>query len=190
MLKEIKIQSPDKSISAHLNINSVRNRSEAHTYIIENNIELLLMSEIKLDDSLPIAQFQMKDFSVPYRYDRNGKRGVLLLYIHEDIQSKLLIRKSKCNVETLSVAVNLRKWKCCLNCSYNPHQNLISNHFECLNRLIDKHSNSFDNFIGDFNVSVYDKLLWSKRLKKFWQFWQSNLYWFNSNESSKLISAQ
>ena len=85
----------------------------------------------------------MKDFSVPYRYDRNGKGGVLLLYIREDMQSKLLISKSKCDIETLLVAVNLRKRKWFLNCSYNPHQNLISNHLECLNRCIDGHSNSF-----------------------------------------------
>ena len=93
----------------HLNINSVRNNLEAPTYITDNNIDLLLISETKLDDSFPTAQFQMKDFSVPYRYDRNGKGGGLLQYISEDIQSKLLISKSKCNIETLSVAVNLRK---------------------------------------------------------------------------------
>ena len=80
----------------------------------------------------------------------------LLLYIYEDIQPKLLISKSKCNIETLSVAVSLRKRKWFLNCSYNHHQNSISNHLECLNRLIDEHSSSFDNFIfiGDFNVST------------------------------------
>ena len=96
----------------------------------------------------------MKGFSVPYRYDRNGKGGGLLLYIREDIQSKLLISKSKCNIETLSFAVNLRKREWFLNCSYNPNQNSISNHVECLNRLIDEHRSSFDNFIfiGDFNV--------------------------------------
>ena len=96
----------------HLNINSVRNKFEALTYIIDNNINLLLISETKLHDSFPTAQFQMKGFSVPYRYDRNGKGGGHLLYIHEDIQSKLLISKSKCNIETLSVVVNLskRKW--------------------------------------------------------------------------------
>ena len=140
----------------HLNINSVRNKFEALTYIIDNNIDLLLKSETKLDDSLPTTQFQMKGFSVPYRYDRNGKVGGLLLYIREDIQSKLSISKSKYNIETLSVAVNLRKGKWFLNYSYNPHQNLISNHLECLNRLIDEHSYSFDNFIfiGDFNVST------------------------------------
>ena len=140
----------------HPNINSVRNRFEALTHIIDNNTDLLLISETKLDDSFPTAQFQMKGFSVPYRYDGNGKGGGLLLYIREDIQSKLLISKSKCNIETVSVAVNLRKRKWFLNCSYNPHQNLISNHLECLNRLIDEHSNSFDNliFTGDFNVST------------------------------------
>ena len=89
----------------------------------------------------------MKGFSAPYRYDKNGKGSGLLLYIREDIQSKLLISKSIYNIDTLSVAVNLRKRKWFLNCSYNPHQNLISNHLECLNRLIDEHSNSFDNFI-------------------------------------------
>ena len=154
-LKEIKIQSPDKLILGHLNINSVGNKFEAFTYIIGNNMDFLI-SETKLDDSFPTVQFQMKCFSVSYRYDRNGKGGGLLLYIGEDIQSKLLISKSKCNIETLSVAVNLRKRKWFLNCSHNPHQNLISNHLECLNRLIDKHSSSFDNFIfiGNFHVST------------------------------------
>ena len=139
----------------HLNINLVRNKFEALSYIIDNNIDLLLISETKLDDSFPTAQFQMKGFSVPNRYDRNGKGGGLL-YIRQDIQSKLLISKSKCNIETLSVAVNLRKRKWFLNCSYNPNQNSISNHLECLNRLIDENSCSFDNFIfiGDFIVSI------------------------------------
>ena len=51
----------------HLNINSVRNKFEALTYLIDNNIDLLLMSETKLDDFFSTGQFQMKGFSVPYR---------------------------------------------------------------------------------------------------------------------------
>ena len=78
------------------------------------------------------------------------------LYIREDIQSKLLISKSKCDIESLSVAVNLRKRKWFPTCSYNPNQNSISSHLECFNRLIDKHSSSFGSFIfiGDFHVSI------------------------------------
>ena len=63
-LKEIKIQSPDKLILGHLNINSVGNKFEALTYIIDNNVDFLI-SETKLDDSFPTVQFQMKGFSVP-----------------------------------------------------------------------------------------------------------------------------
>ena len=54
-------------------------------------------------------------FGVPYRYDRSRKCGGLLSYIREDMQSKLLISKSKYNTETLSVALNLRKRKRFLN---------------------------------------------------------------------------
>ena len=53
-VKEIKIQSPDKLILGHLNINSVGNKFEALTYIVDNNIDLLLISERKLDDSLSL----------------------------------------------------------------------------------------------------------------------------------------
>ena len=45
----MKIPSPGKLILGHLNINSVRNKSEALKYIIDNNIDLLLISEVKLD---------------------------------------------------------------------------------------------------------------------------------------------
>ena len=62
-------KSPDKLILGHLNINSARKKFETLTYVIDNNIDLLLISETKLDYSFPIAQFQMKGFSVPYRYD-------------------------------------------------------------------------------------------------------------------------
>ena len=117
----------------HLNIHSVWNKSEVLTYSIDKNIGLPLISVTKLDDSLSTAQFQTEGFSVPCRYDKNRKVSGLLWYIREDIQMK---------------------W--CLIYSYNPHQNLIPNHLECLNRLIDEHSNSFDNFIfiGDFKVST------------------------------------
>ena len=71
----------------------------------------------------------MKGFSVPYRYDRYGKDGGLLLYSREDIQSNLLISKPKCNIEILSVVVNLRS-------AHVSFSKTISKHLECFNRLI------------------------------------------------------
>ena len=84
-LKEMKAQSSGgKLIIDHLNINSVRNKCEALKFIINNNIDIFLISETKLDDSFPTAQFLIKGFSAPYRFDRNSKGSALLLYIRED----------------------------------------------------------------------------------------------------------
>ena len=60
-LMEMKAQSSDKLILGHLNINSIRNKFEALKFIIGNNIDILLISETKLDDdSFPSAQFLIK----------------------------------------------------------------------------------------------------------------------------------
>ena len=124
--------------------------------MLDKNVDIFLISETKLDDSFPLVQFKIEGFTTPYRYDRNDKGGGLLLYIREVIPSRLLQRKSQRNIESLSVEISLRKRKSFLNCSYNPHRNSISSHLECLNRVIDEHSKTYDNFIfiGDFNVGI------------------------------------
>ena len=83
---------------------------------------MFLISETKLDDSFPTAQFLIKGFNAPYRFDRNSKGGGLLLYIREDLPSKVLTYSCNCDIETLLVEINLRKRKWLLNGSYNPNK--------------------------------------------------------------------
>ena len=99
----MKICSPDKLILSHVNVNSIRNKFDSLVYMLDKNVDIFLISETKLDDSSPSAQFKIEGFTTPYRYDRNDKGGVLLLYIREDIPSRLLQCKSQCNIERLSV---------------------------------------------------------------------------------------
>ena len=122
--------------------------------MLDKNIDFFLISETKLDDLFLSTQFKIEGFTTPYRYDRNDKGGGHLLYIMEAIPSSLLQCKSQCNIESLSVEINLKKRKWFLNCLYNPHRNSVSSHFECLNCVIEEHSKTYDNiiFIGDFNV--------------------------------------
>ena len=49
-----------------------------------------MISEKKLDESFPSGQFLLDGCSVPYHFDRDGNGGGTLLYIREDIPSKLL----------------------------------------------------------------------------------------------------
>ena len=147
----------------HLNINSIRNRLDALSLVVKNNVDILMICETKLDDSFPTAQFLLSGFSAPYRLDSNSKDSGILLYIWEDIPSRLLNSKFKIGLETISVEVDLRKRKWFLNCSYNPNKNLISNHLECLNRIMDDFSKNYDNvnFLGDFNTSMNDNTITS-----------------------------
>ena len=55
---------------------------------INNNLDILLISETKIDDTFPGSQFLIEGFSVHYKLDRTAKGGGILLYIREDIPSE------------------------------------------------------------------------------------------------------
>ena len=42
----MKIQCPEKIVIGHLNINSIRNKFDALSFIIDTNIDILLISEM------------------------------------------------------------------------------------------------------------------------------------------------
>ena len=83
--------------------------------MLDKIIDIFLIFETKLDDSFPSAQFKIEGLTTPYRYVRNDKGGGLLLYIGEDIPSRLLQCKSQRNIESLFVEINLGKRKWFLN---------------------------------------------------------------------------
>ena len=44
-----------------------------------------------MDASFPIGKFLLNGYSIPFRLDRNAYGGGILLYVSEDIPSKLLL---------------------------------------------------------------------------------------------------
>lgn len=85
ILKNIRLKNPNRIIIAQLNINSIRNKFNILSSIITNKIDILMISETKLDASFPNNQFTINGFTAPYRLDRNANGGGILLYIREDI---------------------------------------------------------------------------------------------------------
>ena len=94
-LQEMKSKCPHKLIMGHLNTNSIRNKFDALSLIVKNNVDVLMISGTKLDCSFQTAQFLLHGFSATYGLDRKSEDGGILLYIREDIQSRLLNSKSK-----------------------------------------------------------------------------------------------
>ena len=65
-----------------------------------------LVSETKLEQSFPTAQFEIPGFATPYRLDRD-KHVHNVLYVHNDFPWKLI--KSESSYEGLFVELNLKK---------------------------------------------------------------------------------
>ena len=88
--EKFRLENPNKLVFSHLNINSIRNKFELLTNIIQGKLDILLGSKIKIDKSFPSGQFIIPGCAPPYRFDRNSKGGGLLLYLGEDIHSKII----------------------------------------------------------------------------------------------------
>ena len=89
---------------------------------IKGNVNILLISETKLDESFPISQFQIKGFPTLYRKGSDKSGGGILFFLREDIPSKLLsFKNNDTNIKHFFIEINLRKKKILLACSYNPH---------------------------------------------------------------------
>ena len=109
-LKALRLKNFNKLITAHLNINSLRNKFEFLISLIKDNIDILMISETKLDQSFPTNQFMINCFSASFCLDRNDKGGGIILYIREDIPPRLVSTDSG-QVEGFFVEINLRKKK-------------------------------------------------------------------------------
>ena len=120
-INDLRNQNPFRVIIGHININSIRNKFEPLVSFINNNLDILMISETKIDDTFPDSQFLIKGFSVPYRLDRTAKGGGILLYITEDIPSRRLKKVTFGeSFEGFFIEINLRSKKWLLGCSYNP----------------------------------------------------------------------
>ena len=106
-LEEMKPNSPDNLILGHVSINSIQSKFDILIYIIGNNIHIILISETKINDTFLTAQFFIIVFSIPYRHIRNRTGGRIVLFVREDVPSRVLNPKSKTEIETLSVQSKL-----------------------------------------------------------------------------------
>ena len=92
-LQHIRINNPLRLIIGQININSIRNKFDALMNQIKENIDILMISETKIDDTFPEIQLCFPRFSKPFRLDRTCNGGGILLFIRKDIPSKLIKTK-------------------------------------------------------------------------------------------------
>ena len=122
-----------------------------------------MISETKLDDTFPQALYHLKEFSIPYRLDRNSHGGGILVYVRDNIPSNLLKLDQKFeNFEGFFIELELsKKNKWLLSYSCNPHKGNIKQHLSNISEGLDELNSKYDNIliIGDLNTEMSEPSL-------------------------------
>ena len=145
----------DKLIFGNFNINSISSKFDQMKVLLQGNIDILVLTETKLDSSFSSNQFILEGYSKPFRLDRNKNGGGLLVYVREDIPCKeLKLHNFNEHIEGIFIEINLRKCKWLPFTTYHPPSQCDNYFFDFVSEGLDTYSAFFDKFvlIGDFNA--------------------------------------
>ena len=90
ILKFLQSNHPQKTIIGHININSIRFEFDILKLMLAELLDILKISETKLDDSFSEAQFFTEGFRTPFRLDCTKHGGDILSYVRNNIEAVLL----------------------------------------------------------------------------------------------------
>ena len=160
ILQGLRTKNVDKIILGHLNINSIRNKFDLLVDMVKDKVDVLVISETKIDGTFPNEQFKAPGYSNPIRLDRNDRGGGLLLYTRSDIPTRQLTLMHR-TIECIITEMTISKKKWLVVGTYNPHKSQISDHLLKLGQNLEHYLKSYDNVIilGDFNVEISDEAM-------------------------------
>jgi exonuclease III len=166
ILKNIRIKNINRLIIGTLNINFIAPKFEQLKEVIGNYLDVFTIQETKIDESFPQDQFEIEGYHKPYRLDRDKHGGGVLIYVREDIPTKLLNKHNFTkNIEGIFIEINLRKTKFVFFGAYRSEKHITHGiseveFFEQVGLALDVYSN-YDKFLlaGDFNTEEEDEAL-------------------------------
>ena len=88
VLRKLRVSCPNHVIIGHSNINSIRNKFEMLHFLRADYIDILMISESKLDGKFPSLQFQICGFRTPYRLDRTDRGGGIFVICKTKFDNK------------------------------------------------------------------------------------------------------
>ena len=131
-------------IISHLNMNSLRNKFDLLTEQVKANVDVLVIYEATLGSSFPEDQFRIPGFSTPFRRIREQFGESIMVFVREDIPSKLLSLEVA-PIENLYIELRFRNKKWPLNWFFNLNRNNISNHLNALKKSLDLYTSEYEN---------------------------------------------
>ena len=107
-------------IFAHVNINSFRHKfAFVHDILQKQCLDYFAISETKLDDSFPNAQFAIEGYQI-FRQDYSDSSRGILVYIRADLAHRRL-KNLECNedgIDSLCLEITIGKCPTIFSCVY------------------------------------------------------------------------
>ena len=160
ILHHLKEKNADRPVIAQLNINSVAPKFEPLQSLIKENVDILMVSETKIDDTFPTEQFKIEGYSKPFRMDRNRHGGGVMIFSRDDLPChELKSHVLPSDVECIFLEMRIRQSKWLIVGGYNPHKNKISYFLDHVGRELDKYLSKYENLLllGDWNCEMNEE---------------------------------
>ena len=157
ILNRLKSKNLNKPIIAQININFLEKKFEPLVSLVKEKVDILMVSETKLDDTFPFNQFEIEGYSQQFRLDRNCHGGGIIIYVRDHIPCKKINSHSlPRNVECMFIEITLGITTWLLVGGYNPKRENISYFLNHISKGIDKNLSSHENLLvlGDFNCPL------------------------------------
>lgn len=147
---------------AHVNINSVTasNRlEELHHFVRDNDIQILALSETKLNDDIHPSLYRLDNFHTPLTHHRNRHGGGTAIYAHKTLPvTQIKFLETKDSEDWVWCKVTISKISLIVCCVYLP-PNLDAKRLEQFTEnltdsttLAQIHSATATIILGDFNA--------------------------------------
>ena len=95
---------------SNLNINSLPNKFDQLREIVLKYVDVLVITETRLDNTFLTSQFLVTGFCMPYRLDWNRSGVGIMTFFHDDIPSRVLTKHVfSDDIEGLFIELNFRK---------------------------------------------------------------------------------
>ena len=150
-------QDLNNPLICYLNINSVRNKMADVQIFIQNiPLDYLVLSETKLDESFPNAQFNLDGYKIRGRRDRDKSGGGFIAFVRREIICKRIsdfeLSFSECICSELTISKS--RWLC-FSIYRPPDPGNLSIFFEELSESLRKALLKYQSIVmSDFNIDL------------------------------------
>ena len=144
----------------YLNINSLRNKIIDLREVLKHiSLDYFVLSETKLDNSFPCAQFQISDYEIRARRDRNKYGGGLIEFVKKGLICKRMKTFETVNSQCICSEFTIPNKSGFFSFYCPPSQENLELFFEQLSSCLNKANETYENFIamGDFNIDIRTK---------------------------------